>query len=141
MDYFETEPAEANQPVSLVELAGSDDAHPTAQEISERGGLPLLVGDRILAEVSNSELHAGLAAARELSDAELSQICGELAARLQDTLSTSEPSGDLVETASDAAALFVLCLQHYGITDQRQIGPCSLQYDVAKCQLQLKKSA
>lgn len=131
----------ANGPISLMQVAIGDDTNPTARQISARGGLPLLVGDSILAEVSNGELTEGLAAANELSDAELSQICGELASRLRDTLNHSEPSDDLVETASDAAALFVLCLRHYGITDIGAIGHCSLEYDAASCRLELKQTA
>lgn len=142
MNYCDSEPIpDSGSPVSLVEVAGADADNPTAREINQRGGLPLMVGDSILAEVSCAELTAGLAAAGELSDAELSRICGELAMRLQDTLNAGEPSADLIETASDAAALFVLCLQQHGITDRSQIGPCSLQFDPANCRLELAQTA
>ncbi len=117
----------------------ADDA--ASRQISARGGLPLLVGDSILAELSAQELDEGLQAAEELTRADLARLSGELAAALREALSAGQSSADLAEAAGNAAALFVLCLKQNGIDTGTGIAPCTVTYDAGRRKVRLKQTA
>ena len=113
---------------TMIELpsAQADDA--AIREILQRGNIPLLIGDSILAEVANDEINEGLAASGNLSSTELARISTGLVESISDALERGDEPCDMAEVAADAATLFVLCLRRSNVLDVDNIPACSVSF-------------
>jgi hypothetical protein len=97
--------------------------------IRERGNLPLIVGEHVLAEIDRRDLKEGWAAAKKLSDADMSAMCRVAGARLNKIFQDNIASDDLTDIVTDAAALFLLALRRHGVRATKDIRPCTLIWD------------
>jgi hypothetical protein len=104
---------------------------PGIVHIRERGNLPLLVGDRVLAELTRSDLVESWETACELPLPELAQMCKIAGERLVKAMERIE-FADLPEIVSDAAVLFLLGIKRHGIRSPEDIPACSVSYDVSR---------
>ncbi len=114
---------------TIVQKPTSTSSDTAVREIYSRGNVPLLIGDRILAEVASAELIEGLIAAGELSHAELARMSAGLAESLSETVAHDCIHAELADIAADAAALFVLCLRRQQILDIDNIPACRVSFD------------
>ncbi|MDH3742705.1 MAG: hypothetical protein OER56_14020 [Hyphomicrobiales bacterium] len=122
---------------TMIELpsAQADDA--AVRDILQRGNIPLLIGDSILAEVANNEINEGLSATGSLSSAELADISTGLVESISDAFESGGEACNMAEVAADAAALFVLCLRRNNVLDVDNIPACSVSFTSQGNQAQL----
>ena len=111
-----------------IRLPSDKNQDPVVNQIRERGGLPLLVGDDILAEVAGVELREAVLATAFLNSTELMSISSGLVERLSIALEHGVQDDDHEEIAADAASLFVLCLRRYNILDIDNIPACGVTF-------------
>lgn len=100
------------------------------QKIRDRGNLPLMIGDHLLAELSQSDLLESWSAAVELTPGELSRMCqiaGERLLRALDDM--SEPPARLSDMVTDAAVLFLLGVRRHGVPTPDAIPACTVSFD------------
>ena len=112
----------------VIRLPSDKNQDAAVVQIKARGGIPLLVGDSILAEVTGAELHEALLATAFLNSTELMNISSGLVESLSDALGDDIQVADLAEVAADAASLFVLCLRRYNILDIDNIPACGVTF-------------
>jgi hypothetical protein len=108
---------------------GPDSSDLQIAAIRERGNLPLIVGEHVLAEIDRKDLKEGWAAAKKLSDADMSAMCRVAGARLSKIFEDNIEADDLTDIVTDAAALFLLALRRYGVRTTKDIKPCTLVWD------------
>lgn len=118
----------AASPETMIELPSLDACDNAVLEIVARGNIPLLIGEKILAEVANTELSEGLAATESLSNGELTNISTGLAESLSEALKSGCAACDMTAVAADAAALFVLCLRRSQLLDVDNLPACSVSF-------------
>lgn len=101
------------------------------QQIRERGNLPLVIGDQVLAELSQADLVESWSAAVELSPGELSAMCQIAGERLLSAFADSEDEAprQLTELVTDAAVLFLLGVRRHGVTTPDAIPACTVSFD------------
>ncbi len=99
------------------------------QAIVERGNVPLLIGDSVLAELSRKRLDAEWDASGAISDAEAADYCRRAAARLSRAFDSGLGSADVSDMVANAAVLFVLTLRKAGIASSSDIAPCRVVHD------------
>lgn len=123
-------PEQPSAPISrtVIELPSADADDAAVKEILERGNIPLLIGDRILAEIANSELDEGLQATGALNSAELLTISTGLVESISGALDADGETSDMAAVAADAAALFVLCLRRNNVLDVDNIPACRVSF-------------
>ena len=123
-------PEQPAAPISrtVIELPPADADDTAVREILERGNIPLLIGDNILAEIANSELDEGLEATGGLNSADLLTISSSLVENISSALDAEGETCDLAEVAADAAALFVLCLRRNNVLDVDNIPACRVSF-------------
>ena len=100
------------------------------QRIRERGNLPLMIGDSVLAELSQSDLVESWSAAVELSPGELSRMCqiaGERLIHAFDELDGETPPL-LADVVTDAAVLFLLGVRRHGVATPDAIPACTVSF-------------
>jgi hypothetical protein len=105
---------------------------PAIVNIRERGNLPLLVGDQVLAELTRSDLMESWETACALPGLELAQMCRLAGERLAKAMEDRIEFADLSDVVTDAAVLFLLGIKRYGIRSPEDIPACSVSYDVAR---------
>ncbi len=97
--------------------------------IRSRGNLPLMIDDRLLAEIAHGDLAERWETAVHLpaqARADMSKLAGE---RLALVLEENIGSACLTDVVSDAAVLFLLAMRRAGVKSPDEIGPCTLLWD------------
>jgi hypothetical protein len=117
-----------------VTCPGRLSAEPAIVHIRERGNLPLLIGDQVLAELTQNDLVESWDTACALPIVELSKMCKIAGERLARAMEERIEFADLPELVVDAAVLFLLAIKRYGIRSPEDIPACSVSYDVARGQ-------
>ena len=115
-----------------VTCPGRLSAEPAIVRIRERGNLPLLVGDQVLAELTQNDLVESWETACALSVVELAQMCKIAGERLVRAMEERIEFADLPELVVDAVVLFLLAIKRHGIRSPEDIPACSVSYDVAR---------
>ena len=101
----------------------------TCQAIIERGNVPLMIGDSVLAELSRARLDAEWAASGAISDNDAADYCRRAAARLSRAFDSGLGAADVSDMVANAAVLFVLTLRNAGVMSSRDIAPCRVVHD------------
>ncbi|MGE0004539.1 MAG: hypothetical protein AB7S92_03000 [Parvibaculaceae bacterium] len=99
------------------------------QAIRERGNLPLMIDDRLLAEIAQVDLVESWETAVALPAAALADMSRLAGARLAAVLEDNIDAADLTDVVSDAAVLFLLAMRRSGVRTPDEIGPCVLLWD------------
>jgi hypothetical protein len=107
-------------------------SEPAILDIRLRGNLPLLVGDRVLAELTQGDLAESWETALALSPRELTDMCRLAGTRLAEAMEETIEAADLSEIVTDAAVLFLLGIRRHGIRTPEDIPACSVCYDVSR---------
>lgn len=115
-----------------VSCPGRTSDVPAIVNIRQRGNLPLLVGDQVLAELTRSDLVESWETACALPISELGRMCKLAGERLVKALDERIELADLPEVVSDAAVLFLLGIKRHGIRSPEDIPACSVSYDAAR---------
>lgn len=105
---------------------------PAILDIRLRGNLPLLVGDKVLAELTRSDLAESWETAMSLSGGELASMCRLAGERLAKAMEEHIEAADLSEIVTDAAVLFLLAIRRHGVKSPEDIPACSVSYDVGR---------
>ncbi|WP_119270476.1 hypothetical protein [Taklimakanibacter deserti] len=109
--------------------------------IRARGNLPLMIDDRLLAEIAQGDLVESWETAVHLSAAALADMSKLAGARLASVLEDNIDAADLTDVVSDAAVLFLLAMRRAGVRTPDEIGPCTLLWDEERRQeLVLKRT-
>lgn len=98
----------------------------TTAKIRDRGNLPLLISDNLLAELSEHEMLEGWHELNRLNLAELSAIYRQAATNLTQAFDAGLETADLNSLVADAAVVFLLSLKQYGLSNPRDIRPCTV---------------
>ncbi len=93
-----------------------------------RGNLPLLIGEDVIAEISQPDLEESWETALALSPKQLTEMTRLAGTRLADMMETGLDGEDLTEVVSDAAVLFLLALRRFGLTSADRIPPCTVKW-------------
>ena len=115
-----------------VSCPGRTSEIPAIVNIRERGNLPLLVSDQVLAEITHSDLLESWETACALPVLELAQMCKIAGERLITALDERIELADLPEVVTDAAVLFLLGIKRHGIRSPEEIPACSVSYNAAR---------
>lgn len=105
---------------------------PAIVDIRLRGNLPLLVGDQVLAELTQSDLVESWETTCSLSMKDLAAMCKLAGERLAKALEDSIEAANLSEIVTDAAVLFLLGIRRHGIKTPEDIPACSVSYDASR---------
>lgn len=103
-------------------------ADSAVQQIRERGNLPLVIGDRVLAELSQADLVESWSAAVDLTPGELSRMCRIAGARLLEAYDDDASRQGLSELVTDAAVLFLLSVRRFGVATPDAIPACTVRF-------------
>jgi hypothetical protein len=116
-------------PAFTLTCPAKDSPDLEVRAIRARGNLPLMIDDRLLAEIAQGDLVESWETAVHLSAsalADMSKLAGE---RLASVLEDNIGSADLTDVVSDAAVLFLLAMRRAGVKTPDEIGPCTLLWD------------
>jgi hypothetical protein len=105
---------------------------PAVVDIRSRGNLPLLVGDQVLAELTQSDLVESWETAVSLSPKDLVQMSKLAGKRLARAFEENIEGADLTEVVTDAAVLFLLIIRRHGVRSPQDIPACTVSYDAAR---------
>lgn len=97
--------------------------------IRARGNLPLIVSDKIIAEIDRMDLLESWQTATELSPDELRRMSKAAGSRLAQIVNENFDSENLAEIVTDAAVLFLLTLRNRGVRTPDDIRPCTVLWD------------
>ncbi len=111
-----------------VSCPGRDCPDHAVKQIRERGNLPLVIGDRVLAELSQADLVESWAAAVDLSPGELARMCQIAGERLLEADEDESSEEGLSELVTDAAVLFLLSVRRMGVQTPDAIPACRVSY-------------
>jgi hypothetical protein len=137
-DYAGFEAAEAVE-VSCPARNCPDSA---VQQIRSRGNLPLWIGGKVLAELSQNDLVESWSAAVELTPGELSRMCQIAGERLLRAFDEApEPAPGLSEMVTDAAVLFLLGVRSHGVSTPDAIPACTVSFDAEHGRARMALSA
>jgi predicted amino acid dehydrogenase len=116
---------------SPCRIACPGDEHQDAEvrAIRARGNLPLLIGDRLLAEIERGDLSESWASAREMPAAKAARLASVAAARLEELLNDNLDSDDLAEVVSGAAVVFLTAMRKAGECDPARFKGCAVVVD------------
>ena len=109
--------------------------------IRARGNLPLMIDNRLLAEIAQGDLVESWETAINLSAAALADMSQLAGARLASVLEHNIDAADLTDVVSDAAVLFLLAMRRAGVRTTDEIGPCTLLWDEQRRQETILKRA
>jgi hypothetical protein len=109
--------------------------------IRARGNLPLMIDDRLLAEIAQSDLVESWETAVDLPAAVLADMSKLAGTRLASVLADNVDAADLTDVVSDAAVLFLLAMRRAGVKTPEEIGPCTLLWDQERRQELVLKRA
>jgi len=112
-----------------ITLPGQADTSPDIAEIRARGNLPLLIGQRFIAEVHRLDLLESWDTATALSPDEARKMSKIAGTRLAHLIDENIDSEDLTEMVTDAAVLFLLTVRRKGMVTPDDIRPCTVFWD------------
>jgi hypothetical protein len=95
--------------------------------IRKRGGVPLLLGDECLFELSQTDVKASWASTQQIRKPVAGAMVAELAHRLSASL--EEPEIETGSLAGDAAACFFLSLHHAGVSLKQALAGSRILWD------------
>jgi hypothetical protein len=101
----------------------------TLRDRNATPGLPIVIGDRVLAEIGHRELMESWETAGTLTAGELAEMSRAAGERLADILADGLEYDDLAETVTDAAVLFLLAMRRKGIADPKRIPACMVMWN------------
>ena len=105
---------------------------PAVVDIRSRGNLPLLVGDQVLAELTQSDLMESWETAVSLSPKDLVQMSKLAGKRLARAFEENIEGANLTEVVTDAAVLFLLSIRKHGVRSPDDIPACTVSYDATR---------
>jgi hypothetical protein len=105
---------------------------PAIVDIRLRGNLPLLVGDEVLAELTQTDLVESWETTCALSMKDLASMCKLAGERLAKALQDNIEAANLSEIVTDAAVLFLLGIRRHGVKTPEDIPACSVSYDMVR---------
>ncbi len=112
-----------------VTLPGRDSPDMDIAGIHARGNMPLIVGEKLIAEVDRLDLLESWQTATELSGDELTIMSKAAGARLSRIIDQNLSAENLTEIVTDAAVLFLLTLRSRGVLTPDDIQPCTVMWD------------
>jgi hypothetical protein len=128
-------------PAFTLTCPGSDSPDRQVKAIRARGNLPLLIDDRVLAEITRGDLAESWETAVHLPARALADMSRLAGVRLAALLEENIGAADLTDMVSDAAVLFLLAMRRCGVRSPDEIGPCTLLWDEERRQELVVKSA
>jgi hypothetical protein len=128
-------------PTFTLTCPAKDSPDLKVRAIRARGNLPLMIGDRLLAEIAQGDLVESWETAVSLSAASLADMSKLAGARLACVLEDNIDAADLADVVIDAAVLFLLAMRRAGVRTPDEIGPCVLLWDEERRQELILKRA
>ena len=128
-------------PAFTLTCPAKDSPDREVRAIRARGNLPLMIDDRLLAEIAQGDLAESWETAVHLPAAALADMSKLAGERLASVLEDNIGSADLTDVVSDAAVLFLLAMRRAGVRTPDEIGPCTLLWDEARHQELVLKRA
>lgn len=128
-------------PAFTLTCPAKDSPDREVRAIRARGNLPLMIDDRLLAEIAQGDLAESWETAVHLPAAALADMSKLAGARLASVLEDNIGSADLTDVVSDAAVLFLLAMRRAGVRTPDEIVPCTLLWDEEKRQELVLKRA
>jgi len=128
-------------PAFTLTCPAKDSPDREVKAIRARGNLPLMIDDRLLAEIARGDLAESWETAVHLPAAALADMSRLAGERLALVLEDNIGSADLTDVVTDAAVLFLLAMRRAGVKTPDEIGPCTLLWDEAKHQELILKRA
>jgi hypothetical protein len=116
-------------PAFTLTCPAKDSPDLKVRAIRARGNLPLMIDDRLLAEIVQDDLVESWQTAVDLSAAALADMSRLACTRLASVLEDNIDAADLTDVVSDAAVLFLLALRRSGVRTPDEIGPCTVLWD------------
>jgi hypothetical protein len=115
--------------VFTLTCPGEDSPDERVQEIQNRGNLPLLIGEDVLAEIPYADLMESWETAAALPAKDLKAMTTLAGQRLSDMLEDNLDSEDLTDIVSDAAVLFLLAMRRHGVSEANRIPACTVKWN------------
>jgi hypothetical protein len=112
-----------------ITLPDRDNPDADIAGIHARGNLPLLVGDRLIAEIDRMDLLESWQTAAELTPEEISRMNKAAGSRLAQVVEENLESANITDVVTDAAVLFLLTLRSRGVRTPDEIRPCTVLWD------------
>jgi hypothetical protein len=128
-------------PAVTLTCPAKDSPDLKVRAIRARGNLPLMIDDRLLAEIVQGDLVESWETAVCLSATALADMSKLAGTRLASVLEDNIDAADLTDVVSDAAVLFLLALRRAGVRTPDEIGPCTLLWDEDRHQEMILKRA
>lgn len=128
-------------PAFTLTCPAKDSPDREVRAIRARGNLPLMIDDRLLAEIARGDLAESWETAVHLPAADLADMSRLAGARLATVLDDNIGSADLTDVVSDAAVLFLLAMRRAGVQSPDEIEPCTLLWDDERRQELILKRA
>ena len=116
-------------PAFTLTCPGNDSPDREVRAIRARGILPLMIDDRLLAEIVRGDLTESWETAVHLPAQALADMSKLAGGRLASMLEDNIGSADLTDVVSDAAVLFLLAMRRAGARTPDDIAPCTLLWD------------
>lgn len=113
-----------------ITCPGEDHPDAEVRAIRERGNLPLLIGERLLAEIPREDLAISWNATLELPAAKAARLSRLAAARLEELFNDNLDSDDLAEVVSGAAVFFLTAMRRMGASDPANAPAISIPVDL-----------
>jgi hypothetical protein len=98
------------------------------RDIRDRGNLPLLIGNDVIAEIDYLDLLESWDTALALPVNDLNAMTHLAAQRLSDMLENNLDIGDLNDLVADAAAFFLFAMRRHGIEKANRIPACTVKW-------------
>jgi len=95
---------------------------------SSRGNLSFMIGNDVVAEIDHADLVESWRAATRLSATEAARMTEAAGHHLAEILDEGLATADLAEAVTDAAVVFLLAMQRYGISDPKRIPACTVMW-------------
>jgi hypothetical protein len=115
-------------PLVTLTCPARDSEDERLRDIRDRGNLPLLIGDAVIAEIDYLDLIESWDTALAISPADLNAMTELAGRRLSDMLEADPGMEDLTDLVSDAAAFFLLAMRRHGIDKANRIPACTVKW-------------
>jgi hypothetical protein len=116
-------------PPLTVTMPGYDTPNPEIADIQARGNMPLIVGERVIAEIDRQDLLESWDTAVTLSSEEIAVMSRTAGNRLAQIVEDNLDAANITDIVTDAAVLFLLALRARGIQNPDDIQPCTVFWD------------
>jgi hypothetical protein len=118
-----------SQSACRIVCPGDEQQVAEIRAIRARGNLPLLIGERLLAEIDRNDLAESWATTVELPAAKAARLSRMAAARLEELLNDNLDSEDIAEVVSGAAVVFLTAMRETGARDPTRLAGCAVVVD------------